>query len=558
MAKTERLATSVNQVDLEYQEFKNRVLRNFRKHPPKIQSDRDGLLEQANGVLYSNKDSQGLRDQAGLLLGNAEKALGHLDEKRQSGYGRAGKNVQDFANNFAGFIKVYAGFVDVARQAGGPYAEVGYSTLSIFFIVAVRKSENDDRFVDTLKELQNSFPRITRAEDVYSEASVEMKVSTVYRQIISFGREATNYFLARPLERLFKAIVSPAPLAVDKAIEELHRSLAEVNAEIGSLLHTRVLAISTQNQNLMAEVKAARAQVEASRAEIKGLRVQLTSMEEKEVREKSDQDGQSLRYFSRILGEIPGKQRDPKLYTNSLRNAFPEALEAIDIEPGWSGNYNQMTFDLLQSNAEYQLWMNSPGSSLLVFAGSTEPDGQLSETPLCWLSPAALHVVNQFSSDRKKVAFYSCQSDSNKDYRSSRLLISSLLCQLLSWQPEMFRHKLKDFETTVESDRWKSKDDRDAMDLHFDLLRRTLDLFPMNEELAIVLDRLDLCQAPKHLFLKALQGLVRHRRDNLKILVVMDRLSDDYERDECRRLLRSSAKYHSLGRMNWDQVRKSY
>lgn len=50
-----------------------------------------------------------------------------------------------------------------------------------------------------MKELQSSFPRIERADRVYSQASVKDRVSQVYRQVILFGREATKYFLAHPL-----------------------------------------------------------------------------------------------------------------------------------------------------------------------------------------------------------------------------------------------------------------------------------------------------------------------------------------------------------------------
>lgn len=84
-----------------------------------------------------------------------------------------------------------------------------------------------------MKELRNSFPRIELAATLYSQASVKDRISQVYRQIMLFGREATNYFLAHSFRRVTKAIISPAPLAIDKVIEELKGSLAEVNAEIG-------------------------------------------------------------------------------------------------------------------------------------------------------------------------------------------------------------------------------------------------------------------------------------------------------------------------------------
>ena len=68
-------------------------------------------------------------------------------------------------------------------------------------LVAINKSENDEKFASTLQELRNSFPRIQLAENIYSDISVKEKVSKVYSQVINFGREATDYFLARSTGR---------------------------------------------------------------------------------------------------------------------------------------------------------------------------------------------------------------------------------------------------------------------------------------------------------------------------------------------------------------------
>ena len=74
--------------------------------------------------------------------------------------------------------------------------------MTLSFLVAINKSENDEKFSRTLKELKDSFPRINLAEDIYPEVGVKDKVSNVYRQVIIFTREATYYFLARSRGRL--------------------------------------------------------------------------------------------------------------------------------------------------------------------------------------------------------------------------------------------------------------------------------------------------------------------------------------------------------------------
>ena len=118
----------------EHRAFVKRVLRNFRKRSSELQIDRDGLQKQIESVLEGPE----LRSKAGCVLENADDALNQLIKKRQHGPGRFSKNVQDFATNFAGFLRVYGGFVDVVRQGGGIYAEVAYGSLSLFFMVSLQ------------------------------------------------------------------------------------------------------------------------------------------------------------------------------------------------------------------------------------------------------------------------------------------------------------------------------------------------------------------------------------------------------------------------------------
>lgn len=91
-----------------------------------------------------------LRARADLALGNTQDASAQWQEKRRHGHRKAGRLGQEFATNFAGFVRVYAGFVDLARQAGGPYADVAYGTLSLFFMVrpgVPRPTNNNPKYL---------------------------------------------------------------------------------------------------------------------------------------------------------------------------------------------------------------------------------------------------------------------------------------------------------------------------------------------------------------------------------------------------------------------------
>lgn len=119
------------QAEAEYQAFKRKILNRFTKRSQTVHHSQQELLNEIDGFLDS-------KAQAGQALSGSSNAMAQWDEKRQHGSRKAGRRTQEFATNFAGFVRVYGAFFDVARQAGGPYAEVAYGTLSLFFMVSLR------------------------------------------------------------------------------------------------------------------------------------------------------------------------------------------------------------------------------------------------------------------------------------------------------------------------------------------------------------------------------------------------------------------------------------
>lgn len=356
-----------------------------------------------------------------------------------------------------------------------------------------------------------------------------------------------------------KAIISPAQIGIDKVIEELKGSLAEVNAEIGILMHQRVLDISIKSDKLRHQNDEMLRQNQVLLFEVQELKARLMSMEEKAAQEASQEDEERVTSLCRILGGDPQEYRDPKFCRNNLKETFPEALGDSDVRQGWSANYHQMSQELLRSDNTYRAWMEYPDSCLLVLAGSTEPGGRAPQSSSgCWLSPAALHAFDQFQSQEKNTFFYTCQPDYREKSSSSREVISSLICQLLRWKPQTVRHDAKEITSIVDSDAWSSKDGLTAIRCHISLLAKVLCAMPAEEEIIIVFDRLDLCREPTHLLLRALKNLLKQRNKGLRFLIIMERIIDDYVRGECNAVLVAAADSGIFGRMNWDQLSKGY
>ena len=100
-------------------------MRRLHNNPITLETDREGL----------EKQIRLLRGEAEASLGAASTAADHWVAKGEYGLGKFNRSVQKFGAKFADFVKVYAGIIDVIRQAGGVYGEVAYSTLSLFLFV---------------------------------------------------------------------------------------------------------------------------------------------------------------------------------------------------------------------------------------------------------------------------------------------------------------------------------------------------------------------------------------------------------------------------------------
>ena len=60
--------------------------------------------------------------------------------------------------------------------------------------IVVNKSINDVKFSDTIQDLNKSFPQLDQLSSVYPSTSMEICLALVYKDVILFARQATDYF----------------------------------------------------------------------------------------------------------------------------------------------------------------------------------------------------------------------------------------------------------------------------------------------------------------------------------------------------------------------------
>ena len=347
------------------------------------------------------------------------------------------------------------------------------------------------------------------------------------------------------LDRVLKAILKPATVGIKRKTEKLLGCLADLNAEVGILLHHRIQRMTSEIGELLIG---------------KDILIQkMTKMEVEAADKASRIDLENLENFRRTLQNVPQKYMNPHVCRRTLKAAFPEALQEhsdkTSISAGWSQKYVQITRGLLEESPEYAMWRESPTSRLLLLGGFTSDAGQASKSTLSWLSPATLHVFDALSATGEKVAFHCCHPNINSTENSIRLIVSNLLYQVLGWAPEILRHRVKEFDSAARSEDLNSHDDKKTLQACFDLLGKALEYDSSQEKKFLIIDRVDLCQGLTSRFLDALQKLVSNSRSMLKVMVVMGRIFDHYDREACQDLI-SSPSSCAFGRMNWDQDRK--
>ena len=359
------------------------------------------------------------------------------------------------------------------------------------------------------------------------------------------------------LDRMANAFVSPAAVKVDKATERIHSCLAEVNAQIGILLHQRVHEIAESSKEL--SIKNSELLSEVSK-----LRTQNTELLERTRRNDASaaqdiikKDRENLENFRRALGHIPPNCENPEECRKVLCEAFPEAFGEDNQVLSWSGRYTQMTMGLLESTPDYQRWRDCPSPCLLILGGLTESEGQASLSTFSWLSPATSHIARKLAAEDKTIAFFSCHPNTTSKHVTSRVIVSSLLFQLLAWQPSMFRHRMKEFDAIVRSGKWNSEDHYEALECQFGLLERVAKELPASEEIFVILDRIDVCECSAHNILAALQRLISSSHSMMRVAVFMDRIWDSDDRQDCHELVNSDKICRTFGKINWTQERNS-
>jgi hypothetical protein len=215
-----------------------------------------------------------------------------------------------------------------------------------------------------------------------------------------------------------------------------------------------------------------------------------------------------------------------------------------------------MTPDFLFALPDYNTWLNTQESSLLLLSGQTDIKSRAGRGfTHSWLSPATLHVTSTLRENgNTKVAYYSChpgvRTDKEIDIHLEKDMLTQLSYHLLERQPSILRRKMQQLQNLIHNLLWEGVDtgtndtnkqkkkhtgrniEKAPLALWFSLLREVL--LEMRAEsprdcVYLVLDRLDLVECRIGDFMDELAGLVKHEACFVKVFAVMDEVKGEWE-----------------------------
>ena len=259
-----------------------------------------------------------------------------------------------------------------------------------------------------------------------------------------------------------------------------------------------------------------------------------------------------LARLRRLLNTSFVNEERKSKYENDLHRTFDfnqrkvpkyqDALKVVDQDP------------------TFLRWRESDSSTVLVFSGHSS--GTQSSQRFCWLSAAAMNLIDNLQASNCPVAFFIGQlGRTPPDWRirsTDKEALPSLMSQIASWNPSCLQKV--DFKQHIVHKDWESDD----MKRKTEFLRVLLDICRATEPVYLVFDNLNmhtdasttLSIRPPPVLIRRLLELVRDVKVVVKILFVgLKEDFDEEQLDYLRETIDGINREQLLYRLAWDSAK---
>lgn len=222
---------------------------------------------------------------------------------------------------------------------------------------------------------------------------------------------------------------------------------------------------------------------------------------------EAGRSAEKIAYLSKLrkLLNIATPYRDPLPHTDTAtyRTWLTKAFQQQETKYGAPC---AMTRDLLEKEDKVHEWFACEHSCLLVLAGKNWLDSQWST--MSWLSQASLIAIERLQNEQQHVAYFYCQTTWTVTERTKcavEEVFFSLIYQIATFHPDFLQSRLDAIRGAVASFKWPKIENADdpisaakllgeAFEAMAELLIVLLSDFEAQENITIVIDRLDKCR----------------------------------------------------------------
>lgn len=473
------------------------------------QSDFQKLVATSNDYSVREKEVVGYETvaQFNAYWPKTTNANQEFDQSHTKGCGLFSKKYQSSAVVVQSFIQDFSPIIEIVKNFAAPYGGMALGTISVFFTVAGNKDKMEEGLASAISAIKDRLPGLNMYQHIYNgkdelDKRLQDRIVSAYKSFIEFCIEATKYYKGGGPRRWIKALGRPNSI-LDKA-KEVQDAILDMRLLCDELLDKNVYLIKQLNLGLVDQVK---------------------NLEEQLLTAKDDN----------MLIEIQGLLSLSGYSEETQRKELEKYSEALDSDEQLNAPYfEQMRgqrFDSFKACEEYQSWIESEHSCLLILSGRNNET--LFNLDKFWLSPVAMAMIAGFGLPPSQLmSYYVFPHKGELLYRS----FSVILLQLLRQKSQVLRQKSQSNELRAElyelqehehGDKTGVKKKDERLSAFQKVALRVIGFFDETETVYVILDRADRCCDWKELdhrkpLLKVLVKMVEAARCKLRVLVVIN------------------------------------
>ncbi|KAL8878093.1 MAG: hypothetical protein Q9198_004028 [Flavoplaca austrocitrina] len=394
---------------------------------------RDAAIKERQGKIAKQQNVNLDNVTVDELVAEAQMWKTKLDERRRNRQSltKSGNTLQRFTNTWSQFLKVYAGVCEIAKGIDNQYGAIASGAFMVLLQVGENKEGRENAITSIFEDLTESWLGDAGRLSLYSNAypdSARLKdfIADVDLGVADLAIESIEYYARSPYVRFWQAIRYPPKLGIDIKANEIKKVIHEVDSESIALL------------------------------------IQDHAREREVRRRERDQKGKDQRsHIAALLGS------------------------SVKL----SDTGTMISIGLLRDFKLYEPPSRTKNSSVLILSGLNF-DGYDTGKRLCWLSPVATEIAEEYRRNRRSAgscrllfhsACYDEESRFGKKKEAIDVCLSRFIVQLLLSDDDFFTKHRQSLEDEI----------RNSSRHRSETMQFLLEKCPSADEVCIIADRLD-------------------------------------------------------------------